>query len=85
MRKAAFDDAKIERLVRAFYRRCVVMPVNETTMLTACRLRGSYSLSFWDSLIVASALAAGCARPYSEDLCAGQVIEGTLTITNPFL
>jgi predicted nucleic acid-binding protein len=84
MRKAAFDDRRIERLIRAFYRRCAVVPVNETTMLAACRLRGSYSLSFWDSLIVAAALAAGCARLYSEDLCDGQLIEGSLKIVNPF-
>jgi predicted nucleic acid-binding protein len=84
IRKAAFDDAKIERLIRAFYRRCVVIPVEEATMLAACRLRGSFSLSFWDSLVVATALAAGCSRLYSEDLCSGQVIEGSLTIVNPF-
>ena len=42
-----------------------------------------YRFSFYDALIIASALAAGCTRLYSEDLQHGQQIEG-LTITNPF-
>ncbi len=84
IRKTGFDDGRIGRLVRAFHRRCMVMPVDESAMLSACKLRGRHSLSFWDSLIVAVALRAGCARLYSEDMCEGQVIEGSLTIVNPF-
>lgn len=43
-----------------------------------------YKFGFYDSLIVAAALEAGCARLLSEDMQHGQRIEG-LTITNPFL
>ena len=39
-------------------------------------------LSFWDSLILAAAAAAGCATVYSEDLNAGQTILG-VTVQNP--
>ena len=46
-------------------------------------LQTRYRLSFYDSLIVASALAAGCKTLYSEDMQHGQHIEG-ITITNPF-
>ncbi len=42
-----------------------------------------YRFSFYDSLIVAAALEAGCKTIYSEDLQHAQVIEG-LTIENPF-
>ncbi|MFN0182558.1 MAG: PIN domain-containing protein [Aquabacterium sp.] len=42
-----------------------------------------WRFSFYDSLIVASALAAGCTRLLSEDLQHGQRIEG-LTVHNPF-
>lgn len=41
--------------------------------------------SYWDSLIIAAALETGCTILYSEDLQHKQVIEGTLTILNPFL
>lgn len=39
-------------------------------------------LSFWDSLILATAAAAGCATIYSEDLNAGQTILG-VAVRNP--
>ena len=42
-----------------------------------------YGFSFYDSLIVAAALEAGCTRLYTEDLQHGQRI-GQLTIEDPF-
>jgi predicted nucleic acid-binding protein len=42
-----------------------------------------YRYGFYDALIIAAALSAGCTRLYSEDLQHGQQIEG-LTIENPF-
>ena len=42
-----------------------------------------YGLSFYDALIVAAALEAGCSRLYSEDMQHGQQIQ-QLTIQNPF-
>ena len=50
----------------------------------ALDLQARYRYSFYDSLIVAAALDAGCSRLYSEDLHDGQRIEG-LTIENPFV
>lgn len=47
-------------------------------------MQSRYLFSFYDSLIVAAALEAGCKTLYSEDLQHGQRIEG-LTIQNPFL
>jgi predicted nucleic acid-binding protein len=43
-----------------------------------------YGFHFYDSLIVAAALRAGCSILYSEDLHHGQTIE-RLTIRNPFV
>jgi predicted nucleic acid-binding protein len=39
---------------------------------------------FFDALIIASALLAGCDTLFSEDMHTGQVIDGRLTIRNPF-
>lgn len=50
----------------------------------AVDLHGRYGLSFYDSLIVAAALDAGCDRLMSEDLQSGQSI-GSLIIVNPFV
>ena len=59
--------------------------VNPTRSMYArgLRLQAQYGYSFYDSLIVAAALEAGCARLYSEDLRHGQRVD-QLTIHNPF-
>ena len=59
--------------------------VNPTRMLyqRSLNLQTRYRFSFYDSLIVAAALEAGCKNLFSEDLQHGQQIEG-LTIANPF-
>lgn len=49
----------------------------------ALGLQKGLSISFYDSLIVAAALQAGCKRLLTEDLRHGQRIEG-LRIENPF-
>ena len=49
----------------------------------ALELHARHQFRFYDALIVAAALAAGCTRLYSEDLQHGQRIEG-LTIVDPF-
>lgn len=53
-------------------------------LVIAAALRSQkMSLSFWDALIVESALAGGADTLLTEDLQHGQEIEG-LRITNPF-
>lgn len=47
-------------------------------------LQARYPYSFYDSLIIAAALEAGCKRLLTEDLQHGQQIDG-LKIENPFL
>lgn len=49
----------------------------------ALDVRSRLRYGFYDSLIIAAALEAGCTRLYTEDLQDGQQIEG-LTIENPF-
>ncbi|MBN1999548.1 PIN domain-containing protein [candidate division KSB1 bacterium] len=43
-----------------------------------------WQYSFYDSLIIAAALQAGCSNLYSEDLQHGQKIK-SLVISNPFI
>ena len=46
-------------------------------------VQARHRFAFYDSLIVAGALEAGCRTPYSEDLQHGQRID-ELTIVDPF-
>lgn len=50
---------------------------------SALEIKERYRFSFYDSLIIAAALEAGCLTLFSEDLQHGQQIEG-LVIENPF-
>ncbi len=44
-----------------------------------------YGYTFYDSLIIATALEAGCKTLYSEDLQHKQLIDKRLRIINPFV
>jgi len=50
----------------------------------ALEVAQKYGLGIYDSLIVAAAIEAHCSALYSEDLQDGQIINGKLTIRNPF-
>ena len=52
-------------------------------VLSAITLQQQHSLSFWDAMMVTSAIQLGCAVVWSEDLNAGQDYHGT-RIANPF-
>jgi predicted nucleic acid-binding protein len=50
----------------------------------ALNIAQQYGFGIYDALIAAAALNARCAVLYSEDMQDGQVVEGKLTIRNPF-
>lgn len=60
-----------------------IRPVDIETHEAAMALAEAHGFSFYDSLIVASALQAGCETLMTEDLQAGRRI-GSLVIVNPF-
>ena len=52
-------------------------------VLDAIRLQDRYQTSFWDAMIIVSAIQLGCQTIWSEDLSTGQVYD-TVTVTSPF-
>ncbi|MGK7923417.1 MAG: PIN domain-containing protein [Trichodesmium sp.] len=84
IKKAKFDESQIKAVIQSLYNRCQVLPFELTILESASDLRSQYSLSFWDSLIVASALAAGANVLYSEDIQDGLIVLKKLNIINPF-
>lgn len=58
--------------------------VEESTIKKALQVKKDSKYSYWDSLIIASALENNCSILYTEDMQDGQVVDGNLTITNPF-
>jgi len=61
------------------------LPLTIDTHDAGRRIAAKFGYSVFDGLIAASALEAECDTLYSEDLQDGQVIDGRLTIRNPFL
>lgn len=61
-----------------------VHPLTPATFDQAIALHERFGYRYWDSAIIAAALALGCETLYSEDMQHGQKID-TLVIINPFL
>jgi predicted nucleic acid-binding protein len=59
-------------------------PIGLATHDAAVDIAARHGFAFYDSLIVASALEAGCSVLLSEHMQDGQVIGGRLTIRDPF-
>ena len=77
-KERAFDHANF--LLSKFN----VITIEKTFFPIAFQLASKYQFSFWDSLIVASALQCECTQLLSEDMQHGMAIEGKLKIINPF-
>ncbi|SRR6266498_1893202 len=84
IRKAHFDEVGIQQLIVSFYLEHYVVDITREVLLRASEIRSRYRFSFWDSIIVSSALNANAAILYSEDMGDGLVVDGRLTIRNPF-
>jgi predicted nucleic acid-binding protein len=53
-------------------------------LLRAARFQRRYKISWWDALVVNSAVELGCGVLWSEDLADGQRY-GSVTVRNPFV
>jgi predicted nucleic acid-binding protein len=84
MRKFKFSEPEIRNFIQSIYSQYTVFGLDGETLIQGSTLRESYKISFWDSLVISSALQNKCTILYTEDMQHGLVVNGTLTITNPF-
>lgn len=85
LRKTSINESEIQEMISEFYENYEPIIPTEQDFLKASELRKRYHFSHWDSLMIAAALHAGASEFYSEDMQDGLVVDGTLTIRNPFL
>ena len=78
------DEADIRVLIDTFYAKHHVIDLTYDILQKASHLRERFTLSFWDSLIIATAIISGCTYVVSEDMQDGLRVENQLTIVNPF-
>ncbi len=84
-RKLGLDWDQVEQALQAIRILArVIHPVDLETHERALALAPRYKLSFYDALILSSALKARCDVLHSEDMQDGLLIEGRLRIENPF-
>ena len=85
LKKAHMAEDTLAEVIASFYADYVVVAIDQAVLLDASRLRKRHSFSYWDSLIVSSALTGSCKVLYSEDMQHKLVIDRRLTVLNPFL
>jgi predicted nucleic acid-binding protein len=61
-----------------------IVEIDAQKVLEATRINFRYGYSYWDSLIIATALQRNCSILYSEDMQHNQVIGDKVRIMNPF-
>lgn len=84
IRKLGLSFAEVRELLGTVRTLCTTHPLAIEHHDKATEIAERYGFSFYDSVIVASALLAGCKTLYSEDLQHRQVIDKQLTVINPF-
>ncbi len=83
-RKLGMSVAEARESLAVIRAVCTVVPVTEATHDKGLEIVERYGLAVYDAVIVASALLAGCGVLLSEDMQDGQVLDGRLTVRNPF-
>ena len=84
LRKLGMQAAEVRDALEPIITVCKVVPLTIEIHQSGLQLAERYGFSFYDALIVAAAIDSGCTTLITEDLQHGQVIAGTLTISNPF-
>jgi predicted nucleic acid-binding protein len=84
-RKLGLSLVEVREVLGVIRAVCVTHPLTIDHHDKGIEIAERYRVSFFDSLIIASALLAGCTTLYSEDLQHRQIIEGRLKVINPFL
>lgn len=84
-RKTQISDKDLLELIEDFEAQCEVLSITTVHIKQACQLRMNYYFSYWDSLLVATALWGNATILYSEDMQHNLLVENQLRIINPFL
>jgi len=83
--KFKWSSAKIEEHLDNIELVCdEILPISRDIVNMALALKDRYGYSYFDSLMLASALNGNCHIIYTEDMRDGQMINDTLKIVNPF-
>jgi len=78
------DDRLIQNSIIKILESVKLELITIDTLKLCWNIKLRYKYSYFDSLIIVSALENNCSTLFSEDMQHGQLIENTLRIFNPF-
>jgi len=84
LKRKGFAETVIRENIEYLFKICTIHNYSKDILLLASSVRENHCFSFWDSMIVASAVNCGCTILASEDMRDGLVI-GNMTIHNIFV
>jgi len=84
IRKMKITALDVRKAVEEITNVCHLVTVQESDVFCALRIYDRYGYSYFDSLMIASALGSDCRYLLSEDMADGQIIDSLVTITNIF-
>ena len=84
MAKYKYPHSEIKLCLNEIIEQVTVMPLELETIKRCIFIKEKYCYSWWDSLVLTSALENDCVILYSEDLRCNQIVENKLEIVNPF-
>ena len=83
-RKLKTPISNVKQIIHDIHQVTSVRQISTDTILSALDIMEQYKYSYYDSLMIASALENGCVILFSEDMQGGQLINSTLKMTNPY-
>lgn len=85
LRKLGMPASEVLLSVEEIVGGCKLCYIDTEVIQKALALNSKYGYTYYDCLILASAILNDCKYLYSEDMQHNQLIEGRLKIVNPFL
>jgi predicted nucleic acid-binding protein len=84
IKKYNVSDTELKKYILSISNACYVRLITPKLVYHAIDLNSRYGYSYYDCLMIASALDSNCGILFSEDMKDGQIIEGSIEIINPF-
>jgi len=78
--RRSFSEGIIKKNIEYLFKICTIHNYSKEIILLASSLREKYSFSFWDSMIVASAINCGCNILATEDMQGGLRIDNMVIV-----
>ncbi len=83
--KNKLEHERIEKYINELNELFNIEIINFETVKKAMNIKKKYGYSYWDSLVLSSAIENHCSIVYSEDMQNSQIIDKKIKIVNPLV